>query len=175
MPDPFSASSLASSIITFLTLAYELGKRTREFSRLAGELPTDLQAAKDLVEIVLRTSERLTRSISALNNGPVTGTQPEYEADLITLFDKCTTISRSLLTIFDDLNSASSIAKALISIRKQRKIENIRNELEHCILSIEYVLWEASHVWTQNIRYVLCYERFLAHTLCQVIQSYYTL
>lgn len=152
MVDPFTAAGLASSIIAFLTLAHEIGKRTCEFSRLAGELPADLQSAKDLVDIIARSSERLKLQVRELNNGVIVGPQTEYEADLTSLFDQCAATSKLILAIFDELNSANSISKALISIRRQRKIENIRNELDRCIISIKYILIEVSHVWTQNIR-----------------------
>jgi hypothetical protein len=153
MVDPVSSAGLASSIVTFLTLAYQVGERTRTFARLAGELPPDLQSCKDLVDVILRCSERLKAQVfDNSSQGAVAGPLTAHETDLSALFDQCAGTASEIVTLFDKVNGSSSFKKALQSIRKQGKLHSIRNELEQQILTILFVFQEGAQSLTKDIR-----------------------
>src|SRR5436190_9518105 len=137
MADPVSASSFASSIITFLELAYKVGKRTREFAKLAGDLPPDLRLCRDLVDVIIRASERLKSCISS--RGTSSGA---IATDLQALLGQCSVTTQELLDLFDEINNCGSLKKALKSVRKEGKLLEIRNHLEQQILAIIFICQE---------------------------------
>lgn len=138
MLDPITAAGLASSIITFLTLAAQVTKHAHEFSTLAGELPADLQSCKDIVEVIERSSKRIHAQLSTTaTDGPLFGPRTALEVDLETLFHQCTLTTESLIKLFGEINgSISSFSKALKVVRKQGRIQQIRNDLQQQTLVI---------------------------------------
>jgi len=149
MADPITAAGLASSIITFITFAYQVSDRARQFSSLAGELPHDLQACGDLVAVVLRCSERYkARILNSHNHGPHTA----CESDLIVIFEQSTKTVQELLAILDDLNSSGSFRNAIKSVRKQGKLRKLQSELERQILNIIYVCQEHSSGVSEDLQ-----------------------
>jgi hypothetical protein len=147
---PVTASGLASSIIAFLSLAVAVGQRAQQFAKAVGELPPDLRSCKDVIEVLARSSERLRDRLS----GPTPfGDSTGYATDLEILFTQSKAITDSLISLFDEINgSSSSISKALRAVRKEGRVEKIRNDLQQQTLSILYVLEEASGVATADIQ-----------------------
>ncbi|KAF2432007.1 hypothetical protein EJ08DRAFT_648405 [Tothia fuscella] len=148
-------TGLASAIITFVTLAASIGKRTHQFIQLAGELPADLQSCKDIVEVLARSSQRLhNRLPKSLSNGAIQfGPPTAYEIDLKLLYEQCSETTESLLRLFNDICAPrSSLLKALRSVRSEGKLQRIRNDLQQRTLAILSVLEENSHITTNEIQ-----------------------
>ena len=153
MLDPVTGSGLASSIITFLTLAAQVAKSAHEFSTLAGELPADLQSCRDIIEVIERSSRRIQTHLTPTSpDGPVFGPRTAYETDLEILFDQCALSTKSLIRLFDEIHgSGSSFSKALRSVRKRGQVQQIRDDLQQRMLSILFVLNESSTATTSGI------------------------
>lgn len=152
MLDPVTAAGLISSIITIVDLAYTVGKRTAELSRLAGKLPPDLLAIKDLIDLVSKTCERLKGHISDFEPG--IGPKTEYGTSLEAAFQRCADASLALLGILDHINGSTPLSVALKVARKQGELQKLRDLLDEIILSIVFLLNEGSVAWSNEIRYV---------------------
>jgi hypothetical protein len=147
--DPATAAGLASSIISFVTFACQVGERARQFSSLAGELPPDLQVCGDLVAVVLRCSERhKARILNSHRYGPHT----ESESDLAAMFEQSTKTVQELLAIIDDISCSGSFRNALRAVRRQGKLQKLRRELEQQILGIIYVCQESSSGVSEEVQ-----------------------
>ncbi len=143
MVDLITGMGLASSIVTIAEVGYKISKRTVEFSRLLGDLPPDLQSCKELVDIVVRTGERLQRKISRGNGeGAVLGPPTELQADLEILFAQCNTTATTLLDLLDTFEGPGALSKAVKLARKEGRIAQIRNRLDHLVLALLFVLAE---------------------------------
>ena len=130
------AAGLVSAILAFLQVAYAVGTRTAEFARASGELPSDFRLTQELIDIIARSAERLRLRLPGAGYGAALGPQTEQETALIALFDRLTELSNKFLCVLQKLSTSNSLLKAIISVRKERTIEKIRNELDRCILSI---------------------------------------
>jgi hypothetical protein len=153
MLDPVTALGLTSSIIAIIELAYKVGKRTKELSELAGRLPPDLIAIKDLIDLVSKTCERLKRQIRDVEPG--IGPRTEYGETLDSAFKRCADVSSVFLRILDQLNGSTPFSMALKATRKQGELQKLRNLLEENILSIIFLLSESSAVQSNEIKYVV--------------------
>jgi hypothetical protein len=145
MVDAFTAAGLASSIISFLDLTYKVGKRVRELKQTTEELPSDLVSAYDLIQIIARTGERLKLQLAVgLPSGIGSyGPQTEQETALETVFGRITDLTTDFLAIVDELNESSNVlSKALRSMRRESSVDNIREEMDRCILLISQLLAE---------------------------------
>jgi hypothetical protein len=76
-----AALGLASSIITIGELSYKIGTRTIEISKLAGFVPPEIQALKNLVLVIARCGARLKTALNP-SIGPQTATIADLEAIL---------------------------------------------------------------------------------------------
>ena len=141
MVDPISGIGLASSIITIVEVGYKISKRTIEFSRLLGDLPPDLQSCKDLVDIIVRSSQRLQRTLpSAIGDEPVFGPPTELQIDLERLFGQCHETATSFHSLLASLETSGALSKAIKLARKEGTISQIRNRLDQHVLAILFVL-----------------------------------
>ncbi|KAK4450972.1 hypothetical protein QBC34DRAFT_401931 [Podospora aff. communis PSN243] len=78
--DPVSGLGLGSAIVTLVGLAVKIGKRTAELKTLAVDLPPDLQSAKDLVDLMASSCERLKQRMSVHESS--SGIQTLFSRDL---------------------------------------------------------------------------------------------
>ena len=149
MLDPVSASSLASSIVTFVDFTYKVGKRTYELSRMTGELPPDIQKCKDVVEILARATTRMHTELSPNNTiCPATA----LDADLSQLFEQCTKITETFLDLLGELSSARSFSKVLKIIRKEGRLQRIHDALDKHLIEIMYLLSSQASLQRQEIK-----------------------
>ena len=154
MVDPITGIGLASSIITIVEVGYKITKRTIEFSRLAGDLPPDLQSCKDLVDIIVRTGKRLQQTLpSGIGNETVLGPPTEVQANLELLFDKCYETATSFLDLLGNVQGHGALTKAIILARKEGKIARIRKGLDQHVMAILVVLAEDQRSSDTEIRY----------------------
>lgn len=144
-----AGTSLASSIITFLQVAYNVGNRTAEFVRTAGELPSDLKATKDLIDIITRRAERLK---SKLPGAGISGPPTQKEMDLNVTFQRLTSLVNDFLSILDMNDGKNPLWKAWKSVRKECEVSNIQRELDRVILSITQILTEGLHSSTDDLQ-----------------------
>jgi len=144
-----AAAGLASSIITFLQAAYDVGTRTAKFARTAGELPSDLKATKELIDIIARTAERLK---SKLPRAGISGPPTQKEMDLNATFQRLTSLVNDFLSILDMIDGKNPLWKAWKSVRKEREVSNIRTELDRVILSIVQILMEGLQSSTDDLK-----------------------
>lgn len=134
MVDSITGISLASSILTIVEVGYEIMRRTVEFSRLLGDLPPDLQSSKDLVDVIVRTCERLQRKLPlGVGEEAVQGPPTELQADLEILFDQSNETVTSLSELLGSLEGLAAFSKAIKLARKEGKIAQIRNRLDQHI------------------------------------------
>lgn len=153
MLDPVTIAGLTSSMITILDTAYKVGKRTVEISKLAGDLPPDLLAIKDLIDLVSKTCERLKIQISDLDPG--TGPITEYGAALQAVFERGADVCLRALGIFDRITGSTSLTLAMRVIKKQGEVQRLRGQLDEINLSIVFLLNEGAVSSSNEIRYVL--------------------
>ena len=140
MVDPISSAGLASSIITFLDLAYKIGKRTREYSELLGKLPPDLQSCRDCIDVLIRSSERLKGRLGITDDSEIYGPESLFESELKLIFQTLAATARKFITLLNELKAAKPFSKAVKVIRNQSRIKELREELDRCILSLLFVL-----------------------------------
>lgn len=142
MPDPLSALSLASSIVQFVdftiklvTDGYELYEKgvlaqddelrliTRDLTRLTKSFANSSSSARDLARTLMREDSE---------------TKPEVdsEVNLYLLASSCQELGDELLSILESLrpertrSGLESFRLSLKSMRKRRKINDIRGRLE---------------------------------------------
>ena len=167
MVDPITGIGLASSIITIVEVGYKITKRTVEYSRLAGDLPPDLQSCKDLVDIIVRTGKRLQGSLpSRIGNEAVLGPPTEAQADLEVLFDHCYETATSFLDLLGNIQGQGALSKAINLARKEGKIARIWNKLDQHVMAILVVLAEDRHRSDTETGY---YQGFPLQSLVHVI------
>ena len=154
MVDPITGIGLASSIITIVEVGYKITKRTIEYSRLAGDLPPDLQSCKDLVDIIVRTGKRLQQRLSSGNgNQAVLGPPTEVQSDLELLFDKCYETATSFLDLLGNVQGHGALSKVIRLARKEGKIARIWKKLDQHVMAILVVLAEDQRSSDTEIRY----------------------
>jgi hypothetical protein len=134
-----AGAGLASSIITFLQAAYSVGKRTAKF-RTAGELPSDLKATGDLIDIIARSAERLKSKLPGFG---ISGPPTQKEIDLNATFKRLTSLVNDFLSILHMIDVKNPLWKAWQSVRKEREVSNIRTELDRVIILITQILTES--------------------------------
>ena len=140
MLDPVVSAGLASSIITFLDLAYKVGKRTHDYSKLLGELPPDLQSCRDCIEVLIRGGERLRARLDIAGDDGSLGPVTLFESDLLTLFENASVTAHLFLRLLSEIEQAKLLPKVLKVVRNEGKFKMLRDKLDHHILSLVYVL-----------------------------------
>jgi len=119
-----------------------VGTRTAEFARASGKIPSDFRLTQEFIDIIAGSAERLRSRLPGAGYGAALGPQTEQETALVAFFDRLTKLSNEFLCVLQKLSTSNSLLKAIISVRKERTIEKIRNELDRCVLSIGYLMTE---------------------------------
>jgi hypothetical protein len=169
MVDPITASGLASSIITFIEIGYKVGERTAQFARLSGRLPRDLEALKVLVDVVIRSGRRLHASITSQESVP-----SQAMSDFKDIFEQYSGIAEELVRILDQINgagssSSSSLQKAVKSIRKEGRLQRMRNDLHEKTLIFLQLLEEHTQNLNREMRFVIVLTNLLVYYIMHKI------
>ena len=155
MVDPLTGIALTSSLVTIVEVGYKVIKRTSEFSHLLGDLPPDLQSCKDLVDIIVRTGERLQRKFPlCVGDGAIHGPPTELQADLEILFAQCHETATSFSDLLSSLEGSGALSRAIKLARKEGKIAQIRSRLDQHVLAILFALGEDQNKSDTEIVYV---------------------
>jgi len=142
--EPATVLGVGSSIVTFLQLAYKVGKRTVEVKRLAGDLPNDLQSIKALIDLIASGCERLQSHLEDRHSKDKN--EESFTKDLKCALGEASAVAQKLVSMLEELIGSNSFSTAIKSIRKESRIKALRDELESINLRIVYLLSEDSAV-----------------------------
>jgi hypothetical protein len=147
--------AIVNSTLAFLTLAEAVSVRTRQFAKAEGGLPADLQSCKDMIEVLVRSCERISGHFAGpAAKGRESGHWADQRSDLESLLKQCEEITRSFLKILDDIDcSTFPFTKAWITVRREGQFERIRNDLHDRTMVMLTILAETSKVSTTEIQY----------------------
>jgi hypothetical protein len=130
--DPFSALSVATSVVQFVDFGSKLVSRAIEIHQSHENIPDDLADASKLSEKMSVVSEQLEGSMNTI---PRRTLEP-HEQELLDMCKQCQDISQQLISVINKLkrsansNKWDSLRTAFRSIMSQPKILALQSKLD---------------------------------------------